>query len=129
MQRQVAKHQRGAGLWRLLALMPTTPYLVGMQKTLKPKRSMVRKQFFITAEQNARLKALAAASGKAEGELMRDGLEKALVEEEGQAEDWKAAWAKAAGMWANYPELDDLLEERRAARRRRRTRIARDLAK
>ncbi len=100
-----------------------------MQKTLKPKRSMVRKQIFITAEQNARLKALAAASGKAEGELMRDGLDKVLVEEHRDNKDWKAAWAKAAGIWANYPELDDLLEVRRAARKRRRARIARDFAK
>ena len=83
----------------------------------------------ITAEQNARLKALAAASGKAEGELLREVLEKVLAEEHPEGRDWKGAWAKAAGIWANYPELDDLLEERRAARKRRRARIARDFAR
>lgn len=110
-------------LRRLLALPPTNTYDVCMQGTLRPKRSMVRKQIFITAEQNARLKALAAASGKAEGQLMRDGLDKVLVEEEGDTEDWKAGLMKLKGMWKDRADLDELFTERRKKRRERRDRM------
>lgn len=96
-----------------------------MQNTLDPKRAMVRKQVRITAEQNARLKALSAATGKAEGELLREGLEKALdAGDQKQGEgDWKAALLGAAGMWADRDDLDEFYAERRKRRAERRKRI------
>ena len=42
---------------------------------------------------------------------------------------WKAGWLQVAGMWADYPELDDILAKRRAARKRRRERMMREMAK
>lgn len=81
---------------------------------------MVRKQVFITAEQNRRLKEAAAASGKPEGEIIREGLDQLLSEKSRQAEDWKAGWQQAAGMWSDYPEIERIMARRRDARIRRR---------
>lgn len=57
---------------------------------------MVRKQFLLTSEQNARLKAHAAASGLTE--IVRAGLDMALQQAKTAAEAWKAAWSAAAGL-------------------------------
>ena len=54
-------------------------YIVCMQDRVdRPKSRMVRKQVFVTADQNRRLKSAAAKSGRAEAELVREGLELAL---------------------------------------------------
>lgn len=84
---------------------------------------MVRKQVFITAEQNARLKLLAAQTGKAEGELVRTGLEKVLVEQEANEGAWKAELMKLAGMWEGRDDLDEQFAERRKRRGERRDRM------
>lgn len=81
---------------------------------------MVRKQVFITVEQNRRLKEAAAASGKPEGEIMRASLDQLLSEKALQADDWKTGWQQAAGMWSNYPEIEQIMARRREARFRRR---------
>jgi len=73
----------------------------------KRKHRMLRKQVFITAEQNRRLKSLAAATGQSEGELIREGVEKVL-EARASEEDWKAAIRRLAGMWKNRDDLDEL---------------------
>ena len=49
---------------------------------------MVRKQFFITAEQNKRLKAHAAATGVSEAELVRAGIDLRL-ERKVEKTDWR----------------------------------------
>ena len=49
---------------------------------------MVRKQFFITAEQNKRLKAHAAAAGVSEAELVRAGIDLRL-ERKPEKADWR----------------------------------------
>ncbi len=65
-----------------------------MQDTVgKPKRPMVRKQFFITADQNRRLKARARATGQAEADIVRQGVDLALSAEGGTADDWRARMA------------------------------------
>ena len=81
---------------------------------------MVRKQFFITAEQNARLKGMAAASGRAEGELVREGIDKLLAEEAASAGTWKEELAQIKGMWAGRDDLGEHFERRRQLRRERR---------
>lgn len=83
---------------------------------------MIRKQFFITAEQNRKLKARAAATGVAEAELVRAGIDRELDDNKAAAAkgDWKDAWRQAAGMWADRDDLDEFYANRRKRRGRRR---------
>ena len=82
---------------------------------------MVRKQLFITADQNRRLKGRAAATGRSEGEVMRRGIDRELDDKTAEAEgDWKDAWRQAAGIWKDYDEIDELMLRRRKRRRKRR---------
>ena len=77
---------------------------------------MIRKQFFIEEEQNARLKSAALATGKSEAELIREGIDQRLVKAKDEIEltDWRAGWRKVAGMWADYPEIDEITESAEA---------------
>jgi hypothetical protein len=74
---------------------------------------MVRKQLFITVEQNRRLKERAAATGVPEAELIRAGIDRQL---EGTTEktDWLSLAESLSSSWA---ERDGLDEEMRAIRR------------
>lgn len=74
---------------------------------------MVRKQIFITAEQNKRLKARAVATGVSEAELIRAGIDLRL-EREAQV-DWRRLADNLSGEWAKREGLD---EEMRKIRRR-----------
>ncbi len=74
---------------------------------------MVRKQFFITEEQNRRLKERAAASGVSEAELIRAGIDLQL-EGKAQRTDWLSLAESFSSSWA---ERDDLEEEMRQIRR------------
>jgi hypothetical protein len=80
---------------------------------------MVRKQIFITAEQNRRLKALAAATGVSEAELIRAGIELRLQEQAESQASWSETVdeivAKLSGAWAERENLD---QEMRDIRRR-----------
>jgi hypothetical protein len=80
---------------------------------------MVRKQVFITAEQNKKLKARAAATGVAEAALIRAGIDLRLNQEPEQQRAWQdlvdETVAKLSGAWAERENLD---EEMRAIRRR-----------
>jgi hypothetical protein len=88
---------------------------------------MIRKQLFITAEQNRKLKQRAAAAGVSEGELIRAGIDQKL----GQGREAQRAWqnvvdetiAKLSGAWAERDDLDDFLRKRRATWKRRRHRL------
>ena len=88
---------------------------------------MVRKQVFITTEQNRRLKERAAVTGLSEGELIRAGIDQQL----GQGLEEQRAWqgivdetiAKLSGAWAERDDLDDFLKKRRATWKRRRHRL------
>lgn len=62
----------------------------------KPNQRMVRKQFLITADQNRRLKAAAAASGMTEANLVRAGIERQLAES-AKDDNWKERLLKLAG--------------------------------
>ena len=89
---------------------------------------MVRQQLFITAEQKKRLKARAAATGKSEGEIMRRGIDRELDDKAAEAEgDWKDAWRQAAGMWADYDEIDEIIAERRKRGKQRMDRIRKQM--
>jgi hypothetical protein len=88
---------------------------------------MVRKQVFITTEQNKRLKARAAETGVAEAELIRSGIDLRL-EQVGQEERvWQeaveATLARLSGAWAERNDLDDLLRKNRKGWKRRLKRL------
>src|SRR5215470_2764919 len=80
---------------------------------------MVRKQLFITSDQNKRLKMHAAAAGVSEAELIRAGIDLRLQEQGEKQKAWSdtvaETVAKLSGAWA---ERDDLDEEMREIRRR-----------
>lgn len=80
---------------------------------------MVRKQIFITTEQNKRLKARAAAIGVSEAELIRAGIDLRLQEQGEKQKAWSdtvaETVAKLSGAWAERENLD---EEMREIRRR-----------
>jgi hypothetical protein len=88
---------------------------------------MVRKQLFITAEQNRKLKKRAAATGLSEGELIRAGIDLRLEQEPEQQRAWRdivdETVAKLSGAWAERDDLDDFLKKRRASWTRRRHRL------
>jgi hypothetical protein len=82
---------------------------------------MVRKQLFITAEQNRLIKARAAATDRSEGEVMRRGINRELEDKSAESEgDWKDAWRQAFGMWKDRDDVEELYAERRRRRRKRR---------
>jgi hypothetical protein len=75
---------------------------------------MVRKQLFITEEQNRKLKEQAAATGVSEAELIRTGIDLKL-EGKPQRTDWRSLAESFSISWA---EREDLEEEMREIRRR-----------
>ena len=83
---------------------------------------MVRKQFFITAEQNKRLKTHAAAAGMSEAELVRAGIDLRL-ERKVEQQDWRSLGDKLSGAWAERDDLDELLRKNRRGWKRRLKRL------
>jgi len=83
---------------------------------------MVRKQVFITAEQNKKLKARAAAMGVAEAELIRAGIDLRL-DQKLEKPDWRTALDKLSGAWAERDDLEELLAKHRQGWARRRKRL------
>jgi hypothetical protein len=84
---------------------------------------MVRKQLFITTDQNKRLKARAAAMGVSEAELMRAGIDLRLQEQGEKQKAWSdtvaETVAKLSGAWAERENLDvEMREIRRRWNRR-----------
>jgi hypothetical protein len=88
---------------------------------------MVRKQVFITAEQNKRLKAHAAAAGVSEAELVRAGIDLRL-EQKAEKTDWRRLADSLSGSWAERDDLDETLRRHRKGwkRRLKRLGLARD---
>jgi hypothetical protein len=88
---------------------------------------MVRKQFFITAEQNRKLKARAAATGVAEAELIRSGIDLRLHQDLEEQRAWQSVvdetLAKLSGAWAERDDLDELLRKNRKGWKRRLKRL------
>ena len=79
---------------------------------------MVRKQFFITAEQNRKLKARAAATGVAEAELIRAGIDLRLAHEV-EKPNWRRLAGSLSGAWAERENLDEEMGEIRRRWNRR----------
>jgi hypothetical protein len=79
---------------------------------------MVRKQIFITSEQNRRLKAHAAATGVSEAELVRAGIDLRL-EQKPEKVDWRRLAERLSGAWAERENLDEEMREIRSRWNRR----------
>jgi hypothetical protein len=79
---------------------------------------MVRKQFFITEEQNRKLKEQSAAIGVSEADLIRSGIDLRLEQVARDQRAWKdvvnETISKLSGAWA---ERENLHEEMRVIRR------------
>lgn len=88
---------------------------------------MSKKQVFITAEQNKKLKARATATGVAEAELIRSGIDLRLNQETEQERAWRdvvdETVAKLSGAWAERDDLDNLLRRNRKGWKRRLRRL------
>ncbi len=86
---------------------------------------MVQKTIDLDAALAQRLEALAAATGRQESDLIREGIHAVLAKaqdratEEETPRDWRAAVARAAGLWATHDSLDLILAENRGRARRR----------
>jgi hypothetical protein len=83
---------------------------------------MIRKQFFISAEQNKRLKAQAAAAGVSEADLIRAGIDLRL-QQKAETTDWRRLADSLSGAWAERDDLDDIIKRRRASWKKRRKRL------
>jgi hypothetical protein len=94
-----------------------------MQDKWPTKKRMIRKQVFITPEQNRRLKERSALSGVAEAQLIREGIDIVLEKQMREDDDWKVGLRRIAGMWKDYDELDVIIARRRARQRERRKRL------
>ena len=85
---------------------------------------MVRKQFFIREDQQKRLKAVAAAKGVSEAELIRQGIDLELKRNEAaENESWKEGFRQAAGIWKDRTDLDELFADARRRRKERRKKM------
>jgi hypothetical protein len=74
----------------------------------KSKRSMVRKQVFITVDQNRQLKVRARATGQAEADIVRKGIDLALTADAAESEDWREGLRRALALGV----LDEQFAER-----------------
>lgn len=88
---------------------------------------MIRKQIFIEEGQNQGLKRLAVATGKSEAALIREGITQVLSKEPAPDEDWKVALRQLKGMWADRPDIDEVMNARRDARRKGKERLLRTM--
>jgi predicted transcriptional regulator len=89
------------------------------------KQPMRRKQIFVTAEQERRLKSLSAATSRPEGELIREAIGEWLTRQEAHEADWKAGVLSVAGLWADYPEVEEVVARGRRSWARRRQALKR----
>ena len=78
---------------------------------------MIRKQIYISEQQEAGLKAIAALSGRKESELLREGLdyiiETKTPREKKDVEEWKEALRAVKGIWKDRDDIDEIMQESR----------------
>lgn len=69
---------------------------------------MVRTQIYLEVAQVEALRRLAAQTGRRQSALIRDAVDRLLVERPSM-EAWRAMLDETAGAWADRDDLDDLL--------------------
>ena len=94
---------------------------------------MVRKQLFITAAQQRRLKELARQTGTVEADLIRAGIDMKLAEVAAAAKcDWRERLADFVAGWKDNPDFadrPDIGDRISAARKRQRKQWAGRMAR
>jgi predicted transcriptional regulator len=75
--------------------------------------AMLRTQVYLTEAQDRALKRLARTTGRSQSQLIRDAVDRLIEAQPAPASDWKEAFRRARGMWADRAELDQLLGELR----------------
>ncbi len=101
-------------------------YALCMQdRSSKASTSKVRKQLLLTREQNASLKAAAAATSRSEGDLVREAIDQWLASQKADEDDWKNGLRQLCGMWKDRTDLDELYAEQRRKRAEHRDRMNR----
>ncbi len=97
-----------------------------MQKRIpQPKQRMVRKQVYITAEQDRRLKELAKSEGVPAADIVRRGLQLA-IEQNAEAErlaSLKAYLRTAKPIWQDRDDMQEWLRDLRKGGSRRMKRL------
>ena len=79
---------------------------------------MVRTQIYLEQQQVEALRRLAAKTGRRQSALIRDAIDRLLVERPSM-EAWRAMLDETAGAWADRDDLDDLVaDSRRSAEER-----------
>jgi predicted transcriptional regulator len=97
---------------------PTVP------RTAANPARMVRKQLLITPEQNRRIKALAAATGRTEADLLREAIDVKLASA-GEV-DWRVGFFAAVAEWPADSDIGERIAENRERRAKRRARLSGD---
>jgi predicted DNA-binding protein len=103
-----------------------------MQKHIPaPKARMVRKQVYITAEQDRRLKELAKAEGVPAADIVRRGLQQAieLNEDANRLSELKAYLRTAEPIWQDRDDMQQWLRDLRKGWSRREQRNRSDAGK
>ena len=86
-----------------------------MQERLKSKTRMIRKQVYITPEQQRQLRERAAAAGVPEAELIRAGIDKQLVETaQADPDAWRRIFDDVSPSWAEREDLQEEIAQVRA---------------
>jgi len=88
---------------------------------------MVRKQVFIAAELNRRLKAHATAYPMPRSSAVASSMCWSKLPFRVGEGNWKDAWRQAAGMWADFDEIDEIIAARRKRNRQRRERLRKQM--
>jgi hypothetical protein len=86
---------------------------------------LVRKQFFIDADQNRQLKRLASSVGKSEGELIREGVAARLAAAKAE-DDWRSGLDRIGDSWVEREHLQEEMAELRKGWRKRLKRLRLD---
>lgn len=73
------------------------------------KQRMLRKQIFVTSEQERRLKELSLALERPEGELIREALSAWMARTDSEEAEWKSGLLGLAGIWSDYPDIDEVI--------------------
>jgi hypothetical protein len=73
---------------------------------------MVRTQIYLEEKQVDALRRLAAQTGRRQSTLIREAIDRLLVERPSM-DDWRAMLDETAGAWADRDDLDDLVADSR----------------
>jgi predicted transcriptional regulator len=103
------------------ATKPPTARRPATARTSANPARMVRKQLLITPEQNRRIKALAAATGRTEAYLLREAIDAKLASA-GEV-DWRVGFFAAVAEWPADSDIAERIAENRKAWARRHKRL------